>query len=138
MPDLKIHHLQKNKYSMFKSLHLSRNFYSLYFNFSNFASGVRHMKKNNLLSQSVPIMASHLSHLEAMKVFRCQENEKSAKMFWQDFSDIQYDYFLKNSKEKKGGKIFLCTCVSFHCRLCFLASLKGVVAAILNDVINAK
>lgn len=76
MPDLKIHHLQKNKYSMFKSLHLSRNFYSLYFNFSNFASRVRHMKKNNLLSQSVPIMASHLSYAETMKVFRCQKKWK--------------------------------------------------------------
>lgn len=76
MPDLKIHHLQKNKYSMFKSLHLSRDFYSLYFNFSNFASRVRRMKKNNLLSQSVSIMASHLSYVEAMKVFRCQKNEK--------------------------------------------------------------
>lgn len=76
MPDLKIHHLQKNKYSMFKSLHLSRDFYSLYFNFSNFASRVRHLKKNNSLSQSVPIMASHLSYVEAMKVFRCQKNEK--------------------------------------------------------------
>lgn len=76
MPDLKIHHLQKNKYSMFKSLHLSRDFYSLYFNFSNFASTVRRMKKNNLLSQSVSIMASHLSYVEAMKVFRCQKNEK--------------------------------------------------------------
>lgn len=76
MPDLKIHHLQKNKYSMFKSLHLSRDFYSLYFNFSNFARRVRRMKKNNLLSQSVSIMASHLSYVEAMKVFRCQKNEK--------------------------------------------------------------
>lgn len=76
MPDLKIHHLQKNKYSMFKSLHLSRDFYSLHFNFSNFTSRVRRMKKNNLLSQSVSIMASHLSYVEAMKVFRCQKNEK--------------------------------------------------------------
>lgn len=85
------------------------------------------MKKNNLLSQSVPIMASHLSYLEAMKVFRCQKNEKSAKMFWQDFSDIQYDYFLKNSKEKKGGKIFLCTCVSFHRRLVSWQALRELL-----------
>lgn len=101
MPDLKIHHLQKNKYSMFKSLHLSRDFYSLYFNFSNFASRVRRMKKNNLLSQSVSIMASHLSYVEAMKVFRCQKNEKkSVKMFWQNFPTCSIMIALKKKKKK--------------------------------------
>lgn len=48
-------------------------------------------------------------------------------MFWQDFSDIQYDYFVKNSKEKKGKKIFLCTCVSFHCRLVSWQALRELL-----------